>query len=94
MSQQNTPNPTLEAIRLLRESGHHEAAAELATNALEQAATTTPPGPTGEPKEQAHAANGAFAADNARRAEGQAMLDQMRRQGIGPAQPEPTEDAA
>lgn len=90
MSQQDTPNPTLEAIRLLRKSGHHEAAAELAEDALQQA--TAPPAE--EHKEPTRDTNGALAADDARRGEGQAMLDQLRRQGIGPLQPEPSEEDA
>lgn len=42
---QHTEDPTIEAVRLLRESGYHEAAADLATKALQRVTATMPVAP-------------------------------------------------
>ena len=77
---QNTEDPTLEAVRLLRESGYHEAAADLATKAL-QRVTATPVAPS-KPTARPAAAPTLMAApvtEDERRAEGSHLLDAMRR---------------
>lgn len=76
-------------LDVLRAAGHADAA-ELASKVLahgappaEKPSDADPPPPAG-PSLMPPAA---FAEQDARRAEGQAMVDQMRRQGILPAAP-------
>jgi len=75
----NTEDPTIQAVRLLRESGYHEAAADLATKALQRAAATpaAPAPPASRPAP-------AFGEEAARR-EGEMIIAAMREKGILPA---------
>ena len=88
----NTEDPTLEAVRLLRESGYHEAAADLATKALQRVTATTPAVPSESTSESTVRPTAAPSLTHAptteaeQRAEGAYVLAAMHRQfGWSPA---------
>jgi len=101
---QNTEDPTLEAVRLLRESGYHEAAADLATKALQRVTATpaVPSEPTSKPAAQPSAAPSLMAApatEDERRAEGLSVLAAMKHDlrfddDFSPKRPTPNDEAA
>lgn len=82
MTQENKQDdPTLEAVRLLRESGYHEAAADLATKALQRAAAA-PAATTATAPPQTQVTRQATAdevAEAERQAEGKWLLGSLRR---------------
>lgn len=89
----NPEDATLEAVRLLREGGYHEAAADLAVKALQRQAATPN---ASNPAAPAATTPGMFSPDrfddqDAERAAGQQLIDAMRASGIAVATPEDDE---
>ena len=80
MTQHN--DPTIEAVRLLREGGYHEAASDLAMKALQRSAAVPPVAAAPSASRAAPTSH-----EDVVRREGEMMLAAMREKGILPALP-------